>query len=484
MTLQLSTNSIDAGIVSGRAEFAFTLTNTSGSPVTLTEVTLPKNNEGLVLSGLQPPQVIGAGQSLDYTAVVKRTGNEFFSGAWTFSTDSNSATLTISGERLLVWPFEINWARPVTITHSFKTDIYVSRSGKESRIARRHQPRRLIKSSLLIRGDQRQDFKSIAMGNLANPVFQPDPTRSTPLTGTASGTSVPIASGTPWAVAGAYVQVGNEVGRIASVSGGTVTLESALVSSHSAGTDVRPGFRGLLLNGIPANLLSDKVGTSVLTISETPGISDPEDYGSASATFDSVEVFPLPVNWSRSPDEDFDWPLDITDIGFGPIDTWRPVNFSSSERQFEVLLQSGQDQTLFAFFDRMRGRQGEFYCATGTDDIQLRPGLENPSTGYIRAKGQELYERLRDDTVLRAIEAVHPSGVERRTITSFSTISDGNGNDTLIQLDSDPVSDASTWTRISWLPLCRFGSDDLSVVYLTNSVARARVAVKSIEVAE
>jgi len=484
MTLQLSTTSIDAGVVEGRAEFPFTLANAGVSPVTVTSVDLPRSIEGLVLSGLQPPQTIAPGASLDYTAVVKRVGEEFFSGSWTFSMGTESATITISGERLLLWPYEINWSSPVSITHSFKTDIFRSRSGKEQRVAKRHQPRRTIKSEFLIRKDEWATLKTIGAALSANPVFQPDPTRSTFLTAIATAKSAAIANGTTWAVEGAYILIGEEIARIVSVTGENLILERDLASSHAVGTPVRAGFRGLITNGLSSSAYSDRVVSVDLNIAETPGVSDPEPAGTPITVFDGIEVLSFLPNWLKGVKEVFEWPLDISDSGFGVIDTWRPITFAASIRQTELLLKNAQCDHMLQFFGRMRGQQGEFYCSTGMSDLHLREGFENPSAGVIRAKGQDVYARLRDDTVLRSIEALGPSGFERRKIVEFDKISDGNGEDTLIVLDTTPVTDAAAWKRISFMPLCRFASDDLTLVYLTDSVARVSISVRSIEVKE
>lgn len=481
MTLVLSQTLIDAGVVQGRAEFGVTLTNSGGVPVTVDEVEIPEHLDGLLISGDQPPFVLAAGGQKSFTLVATRTGRRVFSGTWTFRTSTSDASVTLSGERRATWPFAPNWSGGWTLKLAFKTDIFPARSGRERRIAVRKQPRRTVTWNSLVANDDARRAETLLQG-LSGHLAVADPTRRAALAEISGASSIVLTETQDWAVTDGFIQVGPEVVQVASVDGPTCALTRDLLATYPAGTKVRPVFLGQVENQRISNH-TDRHKSFRLTLNEEPGLSDPEGEGVSDETFAGEEVYPVRANWRQVPQGEIRWLRDILDHQSGVRGM---INHRAYPDQMLRVLHTLQGADIFKlvrFFSRMKGRQKAFYCATGLSDVALRAGAEAPAANQIRVVGTDVYSWLKDDVRIRAIEARLPGGsVERVAISGMTIVSDASGDDTVLTLSSNWAVAPSSWTKLSWLHLCRFAGDELTLNFKTDTLAEAQVTIQMVEI--
>jgi hypothetical protein len=480
MTLSLNLTTIDAGAASERSEFAIELTNSGGSTVTVTEISVPNVENGLFISGQQPPFDLDPAEMTAFTLIVRPVGARFFSGTWVFQTAADSVSATLSGERKILWPFPHNWASPMSVTLSFKTDIFVSRTGKEMRTATRSIPRKVVKIEPLLGGDDTKTFTRLLANAQASPVVLQDPTRSIALAEEATGDSIEVATVAPWIVEGAHLVVGEGAAReavqILSVAGAVATLTRDLVATHASGTKVFAAWVATM-PAVRADLFTDTIVEPNLTFDEIPGDSDLMGAGSQETLFNGREVFPWQPDWGRGLDLEISYPVDRIDHGYGRTEDFHPVDFSARLLKGEVVL-SGDDLVRYEqFFTRMRGRAGEFYIASATSDLALVAGSEVAGYRMVRVAGSDIYSRLVTDSVHKAIEVKTPAGVERFVVQGFTL----SGSNTILTLDRDWTAVPATWGKMSWLFASRFAGDDMSFEFLTTTLATVSLACIALE---
>lgn len=479
MSLQISTSSIDAGYVSGRTEYEISLTNTGAEAVTISTITTPSFRSGLAIAGAQAPVIVGAGASVSYTLIVRRSGDADFSGSWVFSTATQALKVTATGHRAILWPFAHNWASDFQVKYEWKTDVFTAPSGREKRVAQRHQPRRTASVTSLARKERFPEARALLSGGLATPLIVPDPTKSSVTTGAGLASSLPVSENIDWLLAGSWVVVGGvEFARVTSYSGTSVVFERDLSKAWPTGTPIQPAYRGEWATSTKAQALTDSALPITIELREYAGDAVPAAPGVAESLFDGKEVFPLRHNWTDNLQTDVEWRLETIDPGFGRWVSEATQLYGRTLSKVSLMLkgQAAIDRYV-SFFNRMRGQQGAFYKVTGLSDLMLVEGAEKHSARWIRVRGNEAFQYLQDFETTRAIEVTHPGGVDRRSITSFAL----DGESTLIQLDEDPQSNPATWSRISWLQLCRFASDTLNLTYKTDSLAVTTAAFITIE---
>ena len=300
-----------------------------------------------------------------------------------------------------------NWKTPVQVTVSYRTDIVTSRSGKEQRRALRASPRRSLSFGVTVAGDDRREFVTLLTRQQAAPLTIADPTRDVMLAGRL----------------GASITASHPVSRAAEIA---VTF------------DVDPG-------------------------------SEPAPSSDAGLQIHAGrEVFVLRPNWSSPVEEAFEWPVETLDYGSGRVRTSTPITEGWFTQQAAFVGATPEETAeIEAFFSRMKGRRGEFYMPTGTDDIGLLATTAAGSrvlttTATARDQGAIAIKMSDGRLLFRTVVSVTSSGV-MTVVAPF--LSD------LRPADVDYVS---------WMPIFRFASDDVTFEWQTASVAQVQLSMRSL----
>jgi len=394
------------------------------------------------------------------------------------------------------WPFDPAWppsGQAVEDTFSFQTEIITSRSGRESRRARREAPRRAVRHGLILHGEDLRLYKDILWNWQPQDFVMADIVRRVTLPATLSAGASTFTLGSPagWMVAGLTLILGTgedredrEVLTIDSVAGSVVTLTTAALATWPADTPVYAGLLGNLATSMSADRQTTNVATAEVSFTVRPLSEPARAVSAAPLLLDDREVFLRRPNWLERVASAMSHEVDILDYGVGPIYRYAPVPFGQEITGATYLGRNVAevDDILDVFF-RMRGRQGELWMPTWEPDFLLR-GTSSAGSSTVRVKGPRVAEMYAASATHRAIFALREDGsVALHKTASITAVNDGQGNDSLINLITPLTQDlSSTITVITgWLLLRRFASDSLTVEWLTHSVANLRLNLTTLE---
>ena len=391
-----------------------------------------------------------------------------------------------------MWPFAVDWKTGFRVNLSFKTDIWASRSGKEQRRSLRTTPRKTVEFSSIAAGVKLRAFRALMASWQNKSIVMPDVTRKVYVASASApgATTLTLDAVKDWTVAGATVVLidgeRREIRKIDYVTGLVITF-TASSGAWPAGAKVHPGLQGVLTGDLSANHLTDSVAAVNVRFEVDPTSEPPRSSGSPVATLEGREVFTRKPNWRDGVDVSYQYPSEVVDYGRGVISRFRPIDFGT--QIFKATYVGRDSANLLAIqqvFERAKGRRGEFHISTGMPDLILAAEAL-VGNFFIRIAGQEVFQAFAQDTVHRAIEVVVNDGSRfyRKLVgtTPITTVSDGAGDDTLIQLTGalpQTISPDSV-SRISWLPAARFASDELTISYLTDEVGQTQLAIQTVE---
>jgi hypothetical protein len=388
-----------------------------------------------------------------------------------------------------VWPFLPNIRREAfVVAREYRTDIIVSRSGKEQRRALRQTPRKRIEYLTGVGGDCLRDFDLSMKTAQREQLAIPDRVRFVRLASGLGGSvdSVVISPFPSWIVADAELLLvsGSRVAArtVESVVGTTVTFVETEAASWPAGTRLHPSLHGFLNANITAPLVSPRGVVNVSVVFEVdPGEEPPEDIGTAPVTFASREAFlTRPNRWRQiSLNRKQDAAADA-DYGFGRVRRFFPIEFATRLWEADY---TGCDfdraEAIRQFFDRMQGRRGEFYMPTWQRDLVPIVALTSAGTTItVEGTGAQAYS---GDTVFKAIGVRKKNGTWLlRTVSSIAPSGGTNSALTISAAWGENVAVADI-DMVSWLPVWRFSSDILSTSWAREDVAEMRLALQMIE---
>jgi hypothetical protein len=398
----------------------------------------------------------------------------------------------------LLFPFGPNlWAAPYNVNRSFKTDIITSYSGREQRRALIHEPRIRVDFTALETENCRREFDRYMLYAQRQEHYFADRVRFTTLpSGLAGGSAAAVLSDLPpWIVVDAVLVLtapGRRAMRtVASISGPTsVNFTTAGIAGWPPGTKLHASWAGFLDPSISAPVLSKRKGVIEAKIAYmvNPGSEiEPEDEGTAEETLGYREVFTIPPDVFEPIDLDrVQNGAAVVDYGFGKLAHYFPVNFST--RLFTAqFTRADYDCAEYVrkFFARMKGRLGEFYMPTHTNDLIPIPiggpvGSLVGGDSVMQVAGTDIATYYGAITTFRGIAVKRNNGVwfYRRVLSILA--SGGNSEFTI----------AGTWPftipftaidRVCWLPVWRFASDEITFEWLREDVMRCRLPIQMLE---
>jgi hypothetical protein len=445
------------------------------------------NVEGITLSGATAPVTMAPLSALTYDIQALPDGPATINGTISFHADNGQiVTLSLTGERTRLWTLPPSWKDGIDVTHSFKTDLITSRSGKEQRRALRFTPRKQIEFSVVMDATDLRTLNRMMSKWYGYPLQLADPTRKLVVSAVALDGSMTVVGPMPyWAVGGASVILDDGLGRlkqryIDSVDGLHITFDDTADSPWPEGTTIRPTVVGMFPSNITITNKTNGAATANITLNVTPGSEEKVVSEPQREIHGGREVFPYRPNWAEAVSSDWSRTFEQVDFGRGLISTYHPATFSTRAHKSIVLATStDMVQEIENFFRRRVGRLGEFYLPTFENDLPLAANI-NAGSDTITVSGTEVYEDYSDSTVERAvaIRLVDGRNIYRTVQTMYVS-----GENTGIQFtqaffDYIPVSAVA---YVSWMPVRRFSSDDLTVQWQSDSVAKIALNTTSLE---
>lgn len=388
-----------------------------------------------------------------------------------------------------VWPYTPDWSRGYGIKRAYSTDITRSRNRTEQRRSLRDNPRMSAEYTTVVSDSEKRlaDHHMRAWQN--RPVTVPDWARWARLTAQSnSGTSALTVNPMPaWVAADQLLVLCSSAGLeqvlVLNVIGTTVNLVDPLAATWASGSVIRPTFFGLFDGSTRSSRLNKAAAAIDITISAYPGGEPPRAEGSAWATFNGFEVFTPQPDYISPPTLTYLWDVERVDYERGRTAEFRPVErFNRDvEAEFTGLDVDGAEE-LEQFFDRMKGRRGAFYMPTWEKDFALAAGESSGSTSFL-ADGPELAADFAsaefDDSWGIAVCLTDGTHIYR-LVTGIAAES-GDSRVTVNSSWGVAISTANV-ARISWMPLRRFASDEMTTLWRTPLSAGARLGFTTVPV--
>lgn len=378
-----------------------------------------------------------------------------------------------------LWPYHPDWSSGFEVTRAFLTDVITSRSNTEQRRALRDAPRLSARYKAVVQDAHLRAANHFLRARQNDPVAVPDFSRHALTTGAslAAATTLTLASPPPW-VADSFLAVlcsstAMELVRITDVTGATITLASGLDNAWPSGSVLRPAIHGLLSGQMAGPRYHRGAAALEVQVSAYPGGEPVEDEGTAGVTFNDYEVFPtIEPDWAGQPALTYLWPVEQVDFGVGRTAQFRPVDLAQRLTEAQFNIAKADAVTLEQMFLRMKGRRGGFYRATGEKDFAL--AANTSAVAYFDAEGTDLYDDFGSVDYAEnpaAIEIVKTDGTRTHKLITGITLSGGNSR---VAFSGALTLTTATVARISWMPLVRFASDDLTTLWRTPVQAQIR----------
>ncbi len=490
--IYLIPTSVNFGAVTGTTERPFRVWNAYLKPVTLTSI-VSSNAAGLNLAGPTLPDTFAGTEYKTYRAVATSNGPAYIDARYTFTFAGVpvSSVLSVFGSRAELWDLPPNWRERYDIAHEYLTDIFTTRSGKEQRRALRNTPRKSLAFTALANGDKLRRFDRLMGAWLKNTFIVPDMTRNVV-------TTTPLEAGTQEVeidVVPAWLRIGGsvilmqggqtEARLIESIVGNRITFTSIAESPWLPGARLHAVLTGRMNQDLRATRFTDDAAQIQVRFNVTPASEDEAVLPGASTTWRGSEVFMTKPNYINPITLGFTYPTEDVDYNRGVTKTFTPINFGTRTWQAEYLAATrAQADALLNTFRRAKGRRGSFYMPSWKDDL---PPMDPITVGSfrIRTKGRDTAKLLSGDSVHRNIAVFGTDGVTImfNHVQQIIEVDDERGNDTILVLSNQWATPlrVDQILRISWMPLWRFASDQLTISWVTDSVARITPTFVSLE---
>ncbi len=488
--IHITPTTIDLGFVVSDIAYAIEVWNAYLTSKTLSSV-LSNGFDGVTLT--QPaatPLTYEPLQVRNYTLNVDSVGGVVLSAGLIFNfTGAPTPDLSISGTRILLFPFRPNWQNRVSETLEWKTDVLRAFDGDEQRRSLRVLPRRGLEYDFMVRGENARLFENLMWSwqhrlfavplwmykaNLTSPASIGDSTLYLDTTDrgfAVDGLVCIYRSTTQFEVAAADT-----------VSSNQITLKYPLSNGWVAGDRVYPVLVGKPPSSIPTQRHTDDLLTGKASFISSADINDPFLPDTAApVTYDGKEVVTYKPNWKSGIDNTWMHEFAPLDSGVGAMRWMETETSGRIQRPYGLLLKNKSEVAAFrAFLGRLRGQAKACWIPSWHDDFDVT-ALTASGGSTLTVGGQKFAEYVgvntdRDRLAVKLVDGT----VFYRKITGISYV----GNDTVFQLDAAFTQDVgpNTVSQVYLLLHCRLAGDKVEIPWRTDSVADPQLVFTTIPV--
>lgn len=390
---------------------------------------------------------------------------------------------------MIAWPFFPNWKTPYRETYAYLTEVLVSDSGREQRRAYRVAARRSVEYRSLVSRDRMRAMRRVLARQGEAIIFADERRRGYLVDQVSAGSDTAVLDAAySWAVPGRAIMFEDRTTRervvrvISAAAGPNLTLADLSPRAWSDGVRVHPTFVGTMNPNLKATYETSEVGELAVSLDVEPG-TEIEIASLAPTLFQGVEVFAHRPNWSAALQIESSDPTEWVDYEIGVRSAYRLIPYGTDIIQAKHVARTEAElNATLGVFMRAKGRRGEFYMPTWLNDIALAKPTTAGSTTWTVA-GHDLFDAYFDDTVHRAFAVRLSTGALHYFRVAGITKSAAGAPQSFIQTTTPAPQTFSPddIERISWMPICRFGSDELTVSWVTDRTAEIVMSVQTLE---
>lgn len=433
--------------------------------------------EGILITApATPPTTFAPNEERQYSVSVTLNGPPVINAAMLLVFEAaNSPTVTITGRRIVVWP----WVPQVDYmeTLEWQTDVIQAFAG-EQRIALRAAPRQGFDHRYYLPSQDLARAQAV-VGGWAHRLY------GLPLFGEARTVGALTAGLTQLMVDTAHAdyRAGGmacvwasvdqfEVVEIAQVLADRLVLVRPLTTSYAAAR-VMPLRIARTLHGVEFDRVDGRnsfasARWSVTDNAELSGATTMDTYRGADVLpLCRVMVSPISDHIARS--------VDVFDNGSGVMDTDVQTSYVARTSMATFHADTRAERwALRVFLDRIKGRRGAFWLVSGNADLQIAAPLSPAgNTLQVLPIGYPLYYGVTDICIL-----LNDGTRIYRRVTGGAAV----GGLEHLALDAAPgvTIDASNVRRIMFMRLYRLDADTVEIHHPARDIARAAVACREV----
>lgn len=384
-----------------------------------------------------------------------------------------------------LFPFEPDWSSPVEVEIAYKTEVLTSRNFREQRLALRSQPRKSIRFEVTaLRSVYQKFMQQIAARQQAEWVV-PEIVRPAFADGAASGaTSLSFPARPVWVRPQSWVVVklpsGLQLRQVLTATTTAFTFATPLPEAVPAGASVFPGLIGRLSQSMSGSTPTNAALKGTVELAADPGANFFEEETVAPITFNGRELWLRRSNWGTVPSLDFEGRLETVDYDRGVVTHFSPVIHNVLRVQREYVARGhAEAQELTSFLHRMKGQRGEFYAPSVSHDLDPSVGAAAASS-FLDVPGTETATLFAASPVHRAVFVRFADGSYQANVVTGITVSGSNSRIAVANPWTQAVSSGNA-RMVSWLYAMRLSADTVTMEWLTDSVARAKLAAQTLE---
>lgn len=443
--------------------------------------------EGITIGGQPPtPLQFAPQQERTYELTVGTDGPPVIEASIVFDFDDGQAvTVTITGSRVTAWTWPPHWGAGMLERLEWLTDVLQAYRGEEQARALRLNPRQLLEFSVLVEGPARRHLEAVLWNWGARvwavPLWYDGLELSTPVS--AGATSIPLTTSLRDFRAGTLAVILGDTSRsfevveIDAVNPSELVLARPTASAWPVGTRVYPARTARIDGDAALARFSGRASDMRLRFEMVEPAQWTADAGAT--TYRGYPVLSARPDWSDDPTLTLERKLAVLDAKVGPVAYEDEADMPLTEQRMRWVLDSRAEvdrhrKLLFA----LRGKQGRIWVPTWTDDF-IVVGAVGEATLAVDVEwcGYTLYHQV--DVNRRDIRIETMSGqVYYRRIVSSSELSATTERlvlDSALGVNLQP----SDFLQISFLSLCRQGSDAAELAWFSGEVAETASTMRS-----
>ena len=434
--------------------------------------------EGCVIAG-PSEKTFAPLESVVYALTVSLDGAPSFEGRYEFAFDTETRLLPVSGNRVILFPFDIDSSTGVRETLAWMTDVMGAWSGREQRVRIKAYPRRRLEyAHLLETSHQRALFQNLLFGwqhrTFTLPVWFDRTYLTAPLAQGANSLNVSTVH-MDYDAGGLVIlwldYRNYEIIEIEAVSAGAVSLKRPTGRLWPQGTQVMPARFATLPPQLSFTSLTNEMDEVKLVWQIKPEERSINRLAYHTyPAYRGVDVFDIRHNWSETPSTEVSRTEDVIDFGTGIAQTEANATGPQNTADFRALLFDRQEIAEFlGWIEQRAGRLNPVWVPSYKDDFELvQTASAIDTTLRVRDVGYKQFINMHPSRRDLFIQ-LHGGGIVYRRVTGVAAgepLETGEATEVLsLNAALGASLNVGDGHQISYLVFARLNNDNVEMLW-------------------